>query len=232
MKTSNKLLIAVLALTFTGILCTSLILRATYNNIGTDLTFYGYSNEDVPPFKAIRLAGPYHGVVQVQPSDSFALRINQQKREQISWKVDQDTLILQFQRQEQERDVPPQYILAQTPNVYIMAPAVSQVQARQTFCKLTGWHVQQISVQQTGEYSYVLFTEGSLGMLSASLTQGATLHLDEKTQVAQAIITVKDSSTLIADQKQASNLDIKADPAASVRLKGALFNQLTIGETE
>lgn len=230
MKTSNKLLTALLILVFLGIICTSMILKAEYEKIGSDNIFYGYSQEPIQSFKAIRLEGHFPGLVQIQQADSFVLRINQQKREYISWTINNDTLIFSYQPQEHDRNIPMQNILRSVPDVYIMAPAISKVLTQHMSCKLTGWQLNELSLEQLGKHSGMLFTESTVDNLSANITQGATLHLDDQVQVKQASIIAKDSSTFIADQQHMEALNIDADATASLKLKGALFKQLVPGE--
>jgi len=96
MKTSNRLLIALLTVTLAAILSSNLVLKAEYEKIDFKDPFYGYQTAKLPPFKVVKLSGGHAGLIQLQPGTAYEVRVSAKDSNEVKWQVRNDTLELYF----------------------------------------------------------------------------------------------------------------------------------------
>lgn len=80
MKTSNKLIIALILVSLIAMLGTNLEIKAEYNKIKPDDLFYGFDITPVKSFKTVVLVGNDHGFVEIRPGKSNEVRIKKRLR--------------------------------------------------------------------------------------------------------------------------------------------------------
>ena len=227
MKTSNRLLGVLLALTLFAILGSNLVLKAEYDQIDFKDPFYGYSRESATPFKVVRLQGGYSFLVQVQPGKDFEVRLSEREKSFVKWQVRGDTLELTFSLE----DNPFYYRAADAfnhrPVAYISAPELKAVHSYGSTCKLTGWQHARWILTQQGFKSGMLLKDNLIDTLSAVVQQGGLLQVDSDNRIGKTRVQVIDSSSFVVRKDVFKEVQIQADSTASVNLPGTLFLKLT-----
>lgn len=236
MKTSNQLLIGLLILLFVGITASAMILKSEYEKIDKDDPFYGYSTDTLADFSAVRMEGKFFGLILIQPGDQFEIKTRTQminaeiseKASRLKWKVRNDTLVLSY-----AADDFPRWFNARSTlnnprsNFYIFAPQLTSVQSQSFTCKLSGWDLADLELVQQGENSAMALTESRIGNLSASVTQGGLMRIEQPNQIAKAQVEVRDVSTFTVRPSAIDSLALKVDPEAQVTVPGKLFTRLS-----
>ena len=226
MKTSNQLLIALLALIFVAIVATSMVLKAEYEKIDKDDPYYGYTLENPPPFKAVKLTGHFQELVQLQPSDAYEIRMHKSVKDEVQWNVQDDTLVVSFDFPVRQQPDFYYAFYSRSARVYIMLPHLASLNTKGVTTKLTGWKQDRLALSMQGSERGLLLTESSIGQLSATATQGGLILLEAGNRVAKAQVVVQDSSAFTAKYGVIDSLDIQADPTAQVQLPGSMIRKL------
>ncbi|MEQ9440179.1 MAG: hypothetical protein RIG62_14090 [Cyclobacteriaceae bacterium] len=226
MKTSNKLIISLLALLFLAILGSAMVLKAEYDKIDQNDPFYGYTSEVVTGFSAVKLQNQYLELVQVQEGDKFEIK-KRNAHDNVQWAVQDDTLVLTFPQMK----LPPYYSFAsiitrELPGVYIITPQLGSVHSQGIICKLKGWQQSNLQLVTEGETGGILLAGNTIEHLSASVALGSTLRINADNQVGQAQVAVRDSSAFVTEYNAIDSLKIGADATARIQLPGSLYSQL------
>ena len=226
MKTSNQLLIGLLAVIFVAIAGTAMILKAEFEKIDKDDPFYGYTLENPPPFQAVKLEGNCQDLVQLQPSDTYEIRMNERTRDRVTWKMHGDTLVVSFDFPVRQQPDFYDAFYSRSASVYIMLPHLSSLNTHGVTSKLTGWKEARLQLMMQGSWRGLLLTESNIGHLSASVAQGGFVLLEDDNRITQAQVAVRDSSSFTAKYHAIDSLDIQMDSTAQVALPGSLFSRL------
>lgn len=225
MKTSNQLLIALLALVFIAIVATSMVLKAEYDKIDKDDPYYGYSLENPPSFRAVKLTGNFQELVQLQPGDAHEIRMHKSVKDEVQWKVQGDTLVVSFNFPVRQQSDFYNAFYSRSARVYVMLPHLSSLNARGVTAKLTGWKQDSLELSMQGSKRGVLLAESTIDQLSATAMQGGLILLEAGNRVAEAQVVVRDSSSFTAKYDVIDSLDLRADPRAQVALPGSLLRR-------
>jgi len=227
MKTSNQLLIGLIVIIFAAIFGTATVLKGVYEGIDKDDPFYGYTSEVLDEFIAIRIEGNYPGLVQIQYAEKFEIKWVGQTAEEFQWNIQSDTLILTHPAAELPNRFTADNILARRSNFYIMAPTITSVQS-EAICRLKDWQLPTLELAQKGEGSGMALTESSIGKLSASVSQGGMIRVEQANQIKQATVEVRDVSTFTVRPSAIDSLRIEVDPEAQVTIPGELLDKLNL----
>jgi hypothetical protein len=226
MKTSNQLLIALLAIIFIGIISTNMVLKSEFERIDQSDPFHGYSRESVSSFKVVKLEGTYQGLVQMIPGDSFEILVSSHGKGGMQWEVKGDTLMMTHPSFTLPQWLTIEQVFHRTPSFYIMAPQLSEVHSRGMMCKLSDWQLEALQLTQEGNKSGITIAKSSIADLKASVSKGSLLQLETDNQIQYAQIAIRDSSTLLTQKQAIDSLDLQVDSTAYVKLPGSLFRQL------
>jgi hypothetical protein len=226
MKTSNRLLIALLAVTLAAILSSSLVLKAEYEKIDFKDPFYGYQTAQLPPFKAVKLSGGHAGLIQLQPGTSYEVRVSAKDSNQVKWQVRNDTLELSYLWTGQPYFYRVGDALHQPPVAYIFAPKLQAILAQGSTCKLKDWKEADWVLYHEGQRSAMLLSNNTIRSLSATVQRNGYLQIDPANRINTAQVQVNDSSSFLVQQDVFGSVDIHADSLAGVQLPGALLKRL------
>ena len=229
MKTSNRLLLGLLAIIFVAIGATAMVLKAEFEKIDTDDPFYGYTLENPPPFRAVRLTGNYQALVQLQPGDEYAIRMNNYSKKGTTWDVSGDTLVVSFDFP--TRQPPPDFHYAfydRSASVYITLPYLSSLTAAGITTKLIGWQQDSLRLTTQGTQRGLLLTGSNLNQLVATTTQGGFTLLESDNEIVRAQVAVRDSSSFTAKYDVIDSLNLLADSTAQVELPGSLLRKVVL----
>ncbi|MDF9794959.1 hypothetical protein OKW21_000222 [Catalinimonas alkaloidigena] len=227
MKTSNKLLFILVTVLFMGILASSMVLKSEFEKIDRDNPFYGYAQENLEPFTAVKLSGNYPHLVQLQQGDTYELLTTHDARPNLLWEVKDDTLVISIQYPESNSSYNQNYAFYDNhAGVNIIAPHLSALFTEGITCRLSGWDEAQMSIHMKGYQRGILLKENTIAQLSASIRQGGLVLLDENNKVELAKIEVRDSSTFTAGYAAIDSLNINVDQTAQVKLPGYLLSRL------
>jgi len=225
MKTSNQLLIGLIVIIFAAIFGTATVLKGEYEKIDKDDPFYGYVTDSLADFSAIKLKGKYPNLIQIQAGNQFEIKMRDSKPLRMKWTIRNDTLVLTYP----ESDFPDwfkvQGTLAGRAGIYIIAPQLTSVQTKLTTCKLTGWNLANLELIQQGENSGMALTESNIGNLSATVTQGGMMRIEQSSKIEQATVEVQDISTFTVRPSAVDSISIQADSTAQVQIPGYLLHQ-------
>ena len=230
MKTSNLLLLALLAFLFISMIGYDLGLKKNFDRIDRNDPYYGYSKNMLPPFKYIKLAGKQFGMVQVLPGKNFEMRKQALDRmwgdPGLEWKVVHDTLFIDHTL---DIESYPRYpyrdgdVFGKNTYLYIMAPALSGIQSDGIVTSVKGWKGDEFLVKQTGEG--IRLMDNVFDQLSIEAHAGGFVEMKGKNQIGAATIQVRDSSTLIVDKDVFKTLQIQVDSSAHLNLPGSLLKK-------
>lgn len=226
MKTSNQLLIGLIVIIFAAIFGTATVLKSEYEKIDKDDPYYGYTSDTLADFSAIKLEGKYPNLIQIQAGDQFEIKMRDSKPLRIKWTIRNDTLVLTYPEADFPNWFTVQETLAGRAGIYIFAPKLTSVQAKSTTCKLSGWDLSNLELMQQGENSGMALTESNIGNLSATVTQGAIMRIEQPNQIKQATVAVRDVSTFITRPTAIDSLSISVDEEAQVTIPGNLLRRV------
>lgn len=227
MKTSNKLLLTLITVLFLGILASSMVLKSEFEKIDRDNPFYGYAQETLEPFRAVKLSGNYPGLVQLQQGDAYELLTNDGSQAELAWEIKNDTLIISVQYPESKQRYNQTYAFYDNyAGVNIIAPSLSALDTDGITCRLSGWNERQMHLDMQGNKRGILLKESTIAQLSASISQGGMILLEENNKVERALLEVRDSSSFIAEYAAIDSLEMSLDPTAQVKLPGYLLSRL------
>lgn len=226
MKKSNKLLLSLAIFTFVAILGSNLILKAEYEKFDFNDIFYGYAKASVPPFSVVKIKGNYAGLVQMQPSRDFEIRIQDASENDVEWQVYGDTLELFYHRVGNVHHYNPEYAFTFSPAAFVMAPSLRAVFVVDGAVKISGFEQDKLTTQQSGPKSGLLLTNNTFTSLESKVNGGGYLKITAQNQIRHAQLNMLDTSSLDLGKDIISSLNITADSNASVKIPGALFERV------
>ncbi len=230
MKKSNKLLLSLAIFSFIAILGSNLILKAEYEKFDFNDIFYGYGKTSVPPFSVVKIKGNYAGLVQVQASSDFEIRIQDASENDVGWEVKGDTLELFYHRAGNAHRFNAEYAFTFSPAAFVMAPVVRSVLVENGAGKVTGFEQGKIVTRQSGATSGILIADNIFGSLESDLSGGGLLKIESRNQIREANFVVRDSSSIDLEKDIISSLNINADSLASVKIPGVLFDRILVSK--
>jgi hypothetical protein len=227
MKTSNLLLLALLAFVFISMIGYDLGLKKNFDRIDRTDPYYGYSHDTLPPFKYIKLTGKQFGMVQILPGKIFEMRKQPLSgfpyHAGLVWKVANDTLIIDHSLDIERYPYGNGYTFGRNTYLYIMAPALSGVQSDGIVTSVNRWKEGTLSVRQTGEG--ILLTDNTFDQLSIEAHAGGYVEIKGNNHIGAATIQVRDSSTLIMEKDVFKILEVQLDSTTHINLPGSLLRK-------
>lgn len=227
MKTSNILLLALLAFLFVSMIGYDLGLKKTFDSIDRTDPYHGFSHDTLPPFKYVKLTGKQFGMVQILPGKIFEMRQQNLSgfpyHAGLVWKVANDTLIIDHSLDIERYPYGNGYTFGRNTYLYIMAPALSGVQSDGIVTSVKGWKSGEFLVRQTGEA--ILLTDNNFDQLSVEAHAGGFVEMKGNNQIGAATIQVRDSSTLILEKDVFKSLEVQLDSTAHLNLPGSLLKK-------
>lgn len=230
MKTSNILLLALLAFVFLSMIRYDLGLKRTFDCIDRSDPYYGFSHDTLPPFKYIKLTGKQFGMVEIIPGKKFIMRGRDlsgfPSNPRLEWKVAYDTLFIDHTL---DIESYPRYpyrdgdVFGKNTYLYIMAPALSGIQSDGIVTSVKGWKGDEFLVKQTGEG--IRLMDNVFDQLSIEAHAGGFVEMKGKNQIGAATMQVRDSSTLIVNKDVFKTLQIQVDSSAHLNLPGSLLKK-------
>lgn len=226
MKTSNKLLIVLLVTVLLAVAGSNMALKAEYEKIDFKNPYHGYVQENLPPFKVIRLQGSYASLVHIQQGKELQIRIRGWEKESIKWQMHGDTLEVTYNTGNGPYFYRAGDALTSAPILFITAPSLSAVYSSGSTCKLTGWQGANLILRQEGAKTAMLLENSTLGSLTAAANDGGILQMGATNRIENAVIQASDSSSFVAGKDTFGTIKISADSTSNVTLAGGLFNKL------
>ncbi|WP_254411078.1 hypothetical protein [Dyadobacter diqingensis] len=224
MKTSNKLIVALILVSLIAMLGTNLEIKAEYNKIKPDDLFYGYETKPVKSFKTVVLIGNDHGFVEIQPGKSNQVRINKDYSDRVKHTISGDTLKISYLEKERNKYPAPDLVWARWPVVYIEAQQLTSVSINDIPCKIKGWHSDYLDLSSNS--SFTLLDGNSIKNVSALYQQGSGLQINKSNTLGNTVIKIRDSSSLTIQQDVFTSLDLDVATTAKANLSGDLLKKL------
>ncbi|MDQ6476779.1 hypothetical protein [Dyadobacter sp. LHD-138] len=224
MKTSNKLIIALILVSMIAMLGTNLEIKAAYNKIKPDDLFYGYETKPVKAFKTVVLIGNDHGFIEIQQGKSNEVRINKDLADRVKQTISGDTLKISYLEKERNKYPTADLTWARWPAVYIEAQQLSSVSIKDIPCKIRSWHSDHLDLSSTS--SFTLLDDNSIKNVTASYQKGSGLQINKNNVLGNTTIKIKDSSSLNIQQDVFTSLDLDLETTAKANLSGDLLRKL------
>jgi hypothetical protein len=226
MKTSNRLVLLIVLTFFGAIFGSAIILKQEFEKIDFDDPFYGLSRNEIAAFKAVKLQGNYHGLVEIRPGEKYEI-LHPTSMDIFEWEVRQDTLYLSYTG-EAQRNL---YFSEQTFNkssaaAYVLAPSISSVASENMSCRIYGWKTDQFQASFSGPNGGMSFKENTFKKLSATSTNQGLLQLEDDNVIGNADIIAEDKSEIRIVSQQIDSLQLQAEPEAKIQLPGALLEKI------
>ncbi|MPR33136.1 hypothetical protein [Salmonirosea aquatica] len=227
MKTSNLLLLALLAFVFISMIGYDLGLKKNFDRIDRTDPYYGFSHDTLPPFKYIKLTGKQFGMVQIRPGKTFEMRKQDVDHmwgdPGLEWKVVHDTLFIYHTLDTERYPYGNGYDFRSNTYLYIMAPALSGVQSDGVVANVRGWKSGEFSIRQSDKA--ILLTNNTFDQLNIEAHAGGFVEIKGNNQIGAATLQVRDSSTLIVEKDIFKSMEIQADSSAHINLPGSLLRR-------
>lgn len=223
MKNSNKLLIVFLTITLIVLLGSNLVIKAAYDKINPEDTFYGYTTTPLKAFKVVVLNGNVNGFVEIQAGKTNEIKTNSFFEKFGTQKISGDTLHISIMYPERGTRFETGYP-GFGPTIHIETPAVRDIYVNDISCSLKGFKANSLTIHcQTG---YTRLENNTIESLAAIYKNGSSLQIN-KNILTNAVIEIRDSSRFEAGQDSFTSLNLKADSTATVSFPGALLGKLT-----
>lgn len=227
MKTSNLLLLALLAFVFISMIGYDLGLKKNFDRIDRNDPYYGYSHDKLPPFKYVKLTGKQFGMVQILPGKNFEMRKQNLSgfpyNAGLEWKIVGDTLLVTHSLDIDRYAFGNGYTFGRNTYLYIMAPALSGIQSDGIVASVKGWKGDEFLVKQTGEG--IRLMDNVFDQLSIEAHAGGYVEMKGSNHIGAAKIQVRDSSTLIVEKDVFESLKVQVDSSAHLNLPGSLLKK-------
>ncbi|UFH57634.1 hypothetical protein [Spirosoma sp. KNUC1025] len=247
MKTSDKLLIGSLVLGLLTLVGSTMALRAEHDTIDFNDPFYGYTSTPVKPFSILKIEGNPSGILPqgtapigsngitenpydsyttlgIQVGTSFEIRTPKANTIKFIHRSVGDTLLIRYEHEFYARRISADEAFAAPPFAYIIAPAIRQLIASRTTCKLTGLKAETISIQATN--ARLLLSHSLINQLTSTAQTGSILQISATTHIHAATITSRDSSSFRADGSGFDALKLQNDSTAILKLPASLLTKL------
>lgn len=223
MKKSNILLLSLAIFTFITILASNLVLKAEYERFDFNDVFHGYGKTAIPSFSVVKIKGNYAGLVQVQASRDFEIRIHDVSRDDVEWELNGDTLELFYHRAGSAHHYSLDYAFKFSPAAFVMAPSLCAVYLEDCAGKISGFEQDNLITNQNGFKSGILMTNNVFKSVNSDVNGGGFLKIGGENQIRKAHVNVRDSSSFDLEKDIISSLSINADTNASVKIPGGFF---------
>ncbi|WKN44016.1 hypothetical protein [Tunicatimonas pelagia] len=234
MKTSNQLLIGLIVIIFAAIFGAATVLKGEYEKIDKDDPYYGYVTDTLTDFSVVKMEGKYSGLIQIQAGEQFEVKSQKlmanskvsEDTPRLTWQVQRDTLFLSYDAPDFPERFKATWTLNNKPSLYVLAPQLTSVHSQFFTYRLSSWDLPSLELIQQGQGSGMALTESSIGNLSATVTDGAMMRIEQPNQIKQATVVARDKSTFTARPSAIDSLSIEVDPEAQVTIPGKLVEQL------
>ena len=228
MKTSNKLLILLLAVSLLAMIGSDFALKAKFDKIDRKDPYFGYSHEILKPFKFVKLTGNQARIVQIQPGKSFELMKadmrNYSNKPEIKWQMSGDTLVIIHKAEGKKQPFFPGRF-GESPALYITAPTLSGVISQGVTSNVKNWAGQDFFIKQTG--NGIQLTNNRFENLKISISSGGYLQLSGKNTLGITEVQCKDSSELVVDKDNFKSFKMQADSNVRISLPGGLIQKIS-----
>ena len=227
MKTSNKLLILLFALSLLAMISSDFALKAKFDKIDRNDPYYGYSHEILKPFKYIKLTGNQTRIVQIQQGNSFELMKadmrNYSSNPKVNWEMSGDTLVVAHTAEGKKQPFHPAR-LNEIPALYITAPTLSGVISQGVTSSIRNWSGQDFFIKQTA--NGILLDNNRFDNLKINVVSGY-VQLGSKNNLGITEVQCKDSSELIVDKDIFKSFKMQADSNVRISLPGSLLRKIS-----
>jgi hypothetical protein len=247
MKTSDKLLAGSLVVGLLTLVGSTVALRAEHDKIDFNDPFYGYTVKAVKPFKVLKIEGSRSGIlspgtapigssgIPEKPYDSYttlalqvgkAFEIRTPKTNTIKFthRSVGDTLFIHYEHEFYARRISADEAFAAPPFAYIIAPAIEQLIATRTTCKIQGLRAETVSIQATS--ARLLLSNCLISQLNSMAQTGSILQLLASSHIHAASITSRDSSSFGTDGNGIDSLQFHNDSTAILKLPASLLARI------
>lgn len=226
MKRSNKLLVALLTITFLGIVGTNMILKGEYDKIDFNDMFYGFSLDEVEPFSVVQLNGNHLGIIQIQKGENFQVRVEKEIKKHVQWQVKDDTLKLNYmpERDPHWLDKGDRFILPAS--VYVLAPELKAVNSTAVRSRLSGWRGIDLVLEQEGFDSGMYLDNNSIKSVSVHVKKGGMLRIGTNNEIEQMKALVDENSSLEIERDIFECVQLDIDSLARVKLPGTMYKKI------
>ena len=230
MKTSIKLLIGIAIAVLLTMIGAGWSFRRQYDQLDHSDTYAQYSRQTLPPFRVLKVVGSPGELFLVQPGRRSTLRVRSDFQMKISYESLGDTLLVRYEpdtnQSVDDRGVSAGTALSATPIAVLSLPALPSIRVENATCLLANWQATSLTVAQTGRNGALGLRHLSIGELDATVAGGSLLRAEAQNRIGRATVTVRDQAIFIADSPVFNSLTLRADPAATVKLPGALLAKI------
>lgn len=229
MKTSNVLLLSLLAFLLLSTIGVDLSLKSEFNSIDFKDPFRGYTRQALEPFKNVKLEGQSFGVVEIRPGSKFEMRRKENdglgQPLYVELKMRGDTMVLSQRMNKGDRPIPSKLedYYTQTPHVYLIAPTAPSVSTEGIIVKISHWSSGAFSATQVGKG--ILLSDNRFDHLTVTASRGAIVSIDDKNQIRTAEVTVQDSSKLAVKKDVFESFKMQVGDSARVDLPAGLLRK-------
>jgi hypothetical protein len=247
MKTSNKLLISLLAVGLLTLVGSVMSLRAEHDKIDFNDPFYGFSSTPIKSFSVLKIEGIKLGVlstgaVRIEPGKgpvnsgdsyttvgieagkTFEIRAQKDNKVPFTHRFAGDTLIVRYEPEFYFRRIKGGDAFDNKPFVYIIAPSVRTLIATSSTCKLAGFMTDKLAITMTN--ARVLISKSTISDLTTSGQRGSLLQTAKTNRINKATVASYDSTGFIADHDIFGSLALQNDSTATLKIPASLLKKL------
>lgn len=231
MKTSNRILLSLFAITIATMIGSNYVLSEQLKNFDFIKSLNHYVEEELPPFSVILLKRenengryvPNH--VQIKKAEIFKIKISKFNEGVTDWKVKDDTLIISIKSDS--------IYIRKNMNEYDYTQSFATI----SLPKLKAIHVTNINTRLIGfqdanlnvilDKSKMELTYSTFDTFRANVNNQSALVIDAVSQFQKATIVVEGFSSLKIFKDNFQSLDFNIADSSSIQLPGSMFNDFT-----
>ncbi len=222
MKTSNILLLSLLAFVLLSMVGANLSLKQQFDSIDWSNPYRGYTRDSLPAFKYLKITGIPSRYVAIESGETFEIWKANKENQQftLGWELHGDTLVVVQKEEPSDFSYNSESIFEWSPDAYIKVPDIEGIYSSSRL-RITGLKGSSLDVFQEG--SKMLFNQNALDSLRILGTSNSFLTLDSTNQIGVASIQMRNTSSLIIEKNAVKSLHLQADSITQIRVPGYLL---------
>lgn len=190
MKTSNKLLAALVTTLLAATVFVDVLLKNAYAKIDLNDAFKNYETIAIKPFKYLITEGGNGYAIQIKQSAVIDLKVMSTRKNFLTVVQRADTLFLKFtvpnNMSNRDQETLPQGLL-------LSSPKIDAIAANGTNILLTGWQADNLTLTLTG-IAALKFNQANIGELTVTGSQNAMVNFNEGNNIKDLKLVFSDNA--------------------------------------
>jgi hypothetical protein len=203
MKTSNKILLSLLAVLVLATLLNDLSLNKSYSRIKLNDPFKNYQPVVVRPFKHLQIKGGNGYAIEIKQASALDIKVMSSRKNFLTTSSSGDTLFIVFTVSGSMNTLEP----AQLPvGLIISSPFVRTITAEGTSTIINNWKTDSLQVAMTGNAS-VNINNAVIGALTLSVSEYSVFHFLHDNKIGNLAIRLQNNAAVFLKEVTYASLN-------------------------